>query len=84
MLHQRKCLGRPILLDIQHRQTAVAIALVGIHIERDMIKLLGLLGVGWIVRDGGEAIVGGADVVIAVGVARIVLNRELELLDGGA
>ncbi len=49
-----------------------------------MIELLGLLGVSWIVRDGGEALVGGADVVVTIGVARIALNRELELLDGGA
>ena len=70
------------LLGQQHGQPAVAVGVVGVSIQAEIVVRFGLIEIGLAVFDLADAMVRRRQIVVAVGVVRVGVGRLLKLLDG--
>ena len=70
------------LLGQQHGQPTVAVGVVGIPIQAEVVVGFRLIQVGLAVFDLADAMIGGREIVVGVGIVRVGVGRLLELFGG--
>ena len=81
-LDQPKGLFVAPLLGQQHGQPAVAVGVVGVSIQAEIVVGFGLIEVGLAVFEPADAMIGGREIVVGVGVVRVGVGRLLKLFGG--
>ncbi len=82
VLHQGKGVLRTAFFDQEHGQPAVAIAVVGVPLQALAVAGLCAGEVVGLILKAAKTMVGGAEIVVAVRVARIGVGGGLELDEG--